>query len=161
MKNLILVRHAKSEWEKNVRDKDRPLTEKGVHFAGGMVRKLSEEINFTPKLWMTSYAIRATHTALIFAEYFEQIHELKIRKELYTFSAEDILLFIENLPNEADSVILFGHNNAFFEVVNLLSKETIDQFGTANVVYLQFAQKEWENCNNGKLVFHLSKNSLS
>ena len=31
MKRLVLLRHAKSSWDFNVSDKDRPLTEKGVN----------------------------------------------------------------------------------------------------------------------------------
>ncbi len=161
MKKLLLVRHAKSSWEKNVSDKDRPLTDGGVHFAGGMVRKLHEEIDFTPQFWACSYANRAMHTATIFAEYFEQIHDLKISKELYTFYSEDILLYIENLPNDVESAILFGHNNALFETINVLSNTFVNKFSTANVAFLQFNTDDWYNCKNGKLVFHLSQKSLS
>ena len=31
MKKLVLLRHAKSSWDLNVSDKDRPLTEKGIN----------------------------------------------------------------------------------------------------------------------------------
>ena len=31
MKELILLRHAKSSWDLNVSDKERPLTEKGIN----------------------------------------------------------------------------------------------------------------------------------
>ncbi len=31
MKELILLRHAKSSWDNNLEDRNRPLTEKGVN----------------------------------------------------------------------------------------------------------------------------------
>ena len=64
MKKLILLRHAKSSWDLNVSDKDRPLTEKGINRIK-MISAHSSNILSSADLIFTSPANRATHTSCI------------------------------------------------------------------------------------------------
>ena len=67
MKNLILIRHAKSSWEAPVHDKERLLATRGVQDAHLVSQKISEFLPKTNIIW-SSTAKRAHDTALIFAQ---------------------------------------------------------------------------------------------
>ena len=67
MKNLILIRHAKSSWDLPVNDKDRHLSNRGVvdaHLISSNILK------YLPKKFVifSSNAKRAIETATIFAQ---------------------------------------------------------------------------------------------
>ena len=65
MKNLILIRHAKSSWEAPLKDFDRPLMKRGILDAHDVSLNISEYLPKTYIIW-SSTAARATETALIF-----------------------------------------------------------------------------------------------
>ena len=64
MKKLILLRHAKSSWDLNVSDKERPLTEKGINRIK-MISACSSNVLSSADLIFSSPANRATHTACV------------------------------------------------------------------------------------------------
>ena len=61
MKNLILVRHAKSSWEAPLQDVDRPLLHRGIVDAHLVSSAISNYIPNTFLLW-SSIAKRASET---------------------------------------------------------------------------------------------------
>ncbi len=65
MKNLILIRHAKSSWDKPVSDKDRELNERGKNDAI-LVSKESRVLLDDHFVLFSSNARRALETATIF-----------------------------------------------------------------------------------------------
>src|SRR6476620_8457076 len=68
MKTLILVRHAKSSWDKpGMSDLERPLNERGKKDAPEMSKRLKER-NVLPDLLLSSTAKRAKKTARLFAD---------------------------------------------------------------------------------------------
>lgn len=67
MKELILVRHAKSDWGSEVlKDIDRPLNERGYRDAYFMSNWFVKE-KAKPQVIVSSSATRALSTAMIFA----------------------------------------------------------------------------------------------
>lgn len=157
MKRLIIVRHAKSAWDSPVKDYNRHLTAEGIQRAEEHARMLKEKLDFVPELWISSFANRALHTAVIFADVFENIHQLKIKKPLYTFNSENLIAEIKNLSDEVDSVILFSHNEACHETVEDLSSQNIPHFKTASVAFIEFSQEQWSSVSAGKLNFIIIK----
>ena len=160
MKNLILVRHAKSSWDLPVEDHHRSLQENGIRRAELHAKLLKNHIDFTPEFWATSFATRALHTAVIFANQFQRLAELNINKNLYTFSPRGVLSEIANFSNGVDSAIIFGHNDAFHQTVNKLSGKHIAAFKTASVASITFDPNSWDNVANGKLNFIISKGEI-
>ena len=61
MKKLILLRHAKSSWENDLHDKDRPLSEKGIAILNRVINS-SKEIFSSSEVVFSSPANRALHT---------------------------------------------------------------------------------------------------
>lgn len=150
MKNLILVRHAKSSWEAPLHDKDRPLTRKGMKAAHMVSSHISDFIPKSYVMW-SSTAERASETALIFAQNISYpIESIDYKDELYTFDENKLEKVIKSCNNGIESVILFGHNEAITNFVNKFGDAFITNVPTAGFVSLQFDTDDWETIKNGK-----------
>ncbi len=151
MKNLILVRHAKSSWEVPMHDKDRGLTCQGMkdaHLVSTHVKDL------VPKTYiiLSSSAKRATNTALIFAQNLTYpIESIIYKDDLYTFDDNKLENVIKSSNNSFETVILFGHNGAITDFVNNFGDIYIENVPTSGFVYLNFETDEWEKIKKGKI----------
>ncbi len=149
MKNLIIVRHGKSSWEYNVKDKDRPLKERGINDAflvANVLRKQQLNIDYM----FSSPANRALHTSMIFCrELIFPFSKFQISNELYDFSGENVLSFLKSLDNGLNTVVIFGHNYAFTHIANSLGNNYIENVPTSGLVHLQFNIKAWSLITKG------------
>jgi len=150
MKNLILVRHAKSSWETPLKDRDRPLSKNGLQAAHLVSSYVSKYLPKTYLFW-TSVAERASQTALIFAQNLSYpIESIIYKEELYTFDENQLAKVIKSCKNEFDSVILFGHNGAITNFVNNFGDVFIENVPTSGFVSLQFDVDDWSAIEKGK-----------
>jgi len=150
MKNLILIRHAKSNWESPVRDIDRPLENKGIHDAHLVAANCMQFIPSTYIIWSSS-AKRTRETALIFCQNFlYPIESVVFKEELYTFDVKQLEKVIKSCSNDFENVILFGHNDAITNFVDKFGDVIIGHVPTAGFVWLQFDTDSWGKINNGK-----------
>src|SRR5690554_7523325 len=86
MKKLILVRHAKSSWDEDVKDHDRGLEVRGFTDAG-LVSLKFKDFQLIPDKVISSTAKRAKTTAQIFLKNLEiDSAKLELNKKLYDFS---------------------------------------------------------------------------
>ena len=160
MKKLILLRHAKSSWDLNVSDKDRPLSEKGINRIK-MIYTHSSNILSSADLIFTSPAIRAIHTSCIMISSLGLgFDKIVLKKELYTFELSKLLDFIFNISEDYNSVICVGHNPAFTEAISYLSKTDFLHLPTSAWAQLIFSQTKWKNISNGKLKLGMPKEIL-
>ena len=150
MKNLILVRHAKSSWETPLKDRDRPLSKNGLQAAHLVSSYVSKYLPKTYLFW-TSVAERASQTALIFAQNLSYpIESIIYKEELYTFDENQLAKVIKSCKNEFDSIILFGHNGAITNFVNKFGDVFIENVPTSGFVSLQFDVDDWSAIEKGK-----------
>jgi phosphohistidine phosphatase len=150
MKNLILIRHAKSSWESPLHDKDRALTTQGIQDAHIVSSRINDFIPKTYIIW-TSSARRATDTALIFAQNISYPLECIVYKDdLYTFEEKKLEKIIKSCSNIFESVILFGHNGAITNFVNKFGDVFIENVPTAGFVSLKFDTDDWKKIKKGK-----------
>ncbi|MCR4031326.1 MULTISPECIES: SixA phosphatase family protein [Flavobacterium] len=150
MKNLILIRHAKSSWEAPLKDFDRPLMKRGILDAHDVSLKISEYLPKTFIIW-SSTAARATETALIFAQNLSYpLESIVFRDDLYTFDERQLEKVIKSCDNSLESVILFGHNEAITNFVNKFGDVFIDNVPTSGFVSLQFEADSWNTIDKGK-----------
>lgn len=149
MKKLILVRHGKSSWEYSVSDRDRPLSERGIRDALLVSGKaLSQNIRIDAVF--SSPANRALHTSTIFLRQLEfPLSKFHLANELYDFSGDDVLRFVQNLDNNLDTVMIFGHNHAFTHIANSLGNTYIDNVPTSGLVDLEFDIEDWSKISKG------------
>ena len=152
MKQLILVRHAKSSWDAPLKDIDRTLEHRGIKDAHLVA---IHSLSFIPKKFQmfSSIAKRATETALIFAQNFSfPIESIIFKEELYTFDENKLEKIIKSFPNHYDHIILFGHNEAITNFVNKFGDVYIDNVPTSGFVSLQFDADSWADIHDGKTV---------
>lgn len=150
MKNLILIRHAKSSWEIPLNDIDRPLSKRGIYNAHLIASKIKDLVPKSFLVWCSS-AKRTRETALIFSQNLFFLDEnITIKEELYTFDAEKLEEIIKKCENKYDNLIIFGHNEAITKFVNKFGNLLIDNVPTSGFVSLKLDINEWKNLKKGK-----------
>jgi phosphohistidine phosphatase len=111
-RRLFLLRHAKSSWDDpSLADYDRPLSPRGRKAAkriGAYLR--GEQIRVA--LVLCSSARRAHETLDLVAP----PGEIQIERELYGASARELLERLRRVSDEADAVMLIGHEPAMREL---------------------------------------------
>ncbi|MGB5866594.1 MAG: histidine phosphatase family protein [Arcobacteraceae bacterium] len=153
MKKLVIIRHAKSDWEdSSLDDFDRPLNTRGEENAPFMGKFLKEK-SLLPDLIMSSPALRAISTAEIIAKevgYTNEIMQNQYIYEAYVNTLQDIVSYI---PDTNDVVFLVGHNPGVSALAYMLCdlKESIP---TSATVEIDFDCDSWMNVSkeNGKLI---------
>jgi phosphohistidine phosphatase len=139
MRQLFLLRHAKSSWDEPLlADHDRPLAPRGRKAAkriGAHVRR--EQIRVA--LVLCSSARRARETLDLVAP----PGEVRIERELYGATAAELLERLRRVPDDVDAVMLIGHEPAMRDLaVGLVgggSELTDRKFPTAALATLTFA----------------------
>lgn len=153
MKTLYIVRHAKSSWEyKGIEDIDRPLKKRGIKDAHLISKELSKNIS-RPDVFVSSSANRALHTAVIFCENFEYpLSNLKIRKQLYSFSDGYLVKTVKAFDDGFSSAIIFSHDHGINTFVNKFGSKPIAHVPTCGVIGIQFEEKHWKNIKKGTTI---------
>jgi phosphohistidine phosphatase len=152
MKNLILIRHAKSNWDAPLRDIDRPLDKRGIIDAHLVATNC---LQFLPRIFLmwSSTAKRASETALIFSQtILYPLENIVYKEELYTFDEKSLEKIIKSCDNSYDNVILFGHNEAITNFVNKFGDIFIKNVPTSGFVSLQFDSDTWKTIKKGKTI---------
>lgn len=160
MKTVILVRHAKSSWEYGVSDRDRPLLERGIRDADKVAREYRKKAADIDAAY-ASPANRATHTAIIFLRALNfPFSKFELSDSLYDFSGNEVRSFIRSLDNDKDTVIIFGHNEAFTHLANSMGSQYIGNVPTSGLVELKFDVGDWGAVEKGTTVRILSPKEL-
>ncbi len=150
MKNLILIRHAKSSWDTPLKDIDRPLEQRGMKDAHLVSLNIFNYLPQTFVIW-SSIAKRAADTAIIFAQnILYPIESIIYKKELYTFDENQLERIIKSIDDSYDSVIIFGHNAAITNFVNKFGDVFIDNVPTTGFVSLEFDTDYWQQIKKNK-----------
>lgn len=156
MKTVILVRHAKSDWnDPYVQDHDRALNNRGERDAPFMAEKFKEK-NIAVDLIISSTAYRAISTAKAFASSIEYDFD-KIRQELgiYEVGQRYVIQELTKLDDNINTVMLFGHNPDFSSLAKYLCGDFQYQMTTCSIVCIDFEFENWSNIKNvsGKVRF--------
>lgn len=155
MKNLWLIRHAKSSWNNiDLHDSFRPLNERGYRDAQEMAVRL-KKAGVNPDLFVSSHAIRAYSTAIIFASVLKYPESnIRIVSKLYASNTANYLSVIQSLPDECNTVFLFAHNPTLSQTLELLGGLEHQDLPTTGVAQLTFKSDKWAECaeRSGKLM---------
>ncbi|MGB5189880.1 SixA phosphatase family protein [Robiginitalea sp.] len=150
MKELILVRHAKSSWEYDVQDADRPLGERGIADAHLIAQALENNVRGIQAIY-SSPANRALHTCMILMrEIGLPLASLQVIRELYDFSGEGVSAHIRSLDDSLEKVMLFGHNHAMTHIANKWGSKYLENVPTCGVVHLSFQVNSWKEISYGE-----------
>jgi phosphohistidine phosphatase len=142
MRQLILVRHAKSDQgHDELPDIDRPLNARGYRDAPRMAWALHAR-GVKPDMIVSSPAVRAISTALIFArELGFPAHQVVLDERLYEASPSTMTQVIAG--HSAETLMLFGHNPTITELATDLSGVAFENVPTSGIVYLRFTAGSW------------------
>lgn len=143
-KRLVLIRHGKSLYDDYVaNDIERHLADRGYHDVEQTALWLKNN-SFFPDALVSSPAIRAYSTCLIVANHFSfQAERILIKDAIYEASDNALLYVINELPANADTVFLFGHNPAFTSIVSKLTKQEFRHLPTSAVAIIEFDKMLW------------------
>lgn len=157
MKNLILIRHAKSSWDNpEWSDFDRPLNKRGLRDAPFMANLLQNK-GIKPDLIISSTAKRALETAQFMCEAFNySLDNLQQDLGIYERGSKYIINLLAKLDDNLNTVILIGHNPDITSMATYFSGEFFDNVPTCGIIGVQFNFDSWENIatNNGELLFN-------
>ncbi|MFD2588642.1 SixA phosphatase family protein [Croceitalea marina] len=149
MKTIFFVRHAKSSWEYQVKDIDRPLKERGIndaHLVSNALKTNQIKIDYA----FSSPANRALHTCTIFLRNLNfDLSRLSVSHDLYDFSGEGVLNYLKQIGNTNQTILLFGHNYALTTLVNTLGDRYIENVPTSGLVQIDFEAENWKKITKG------------
>jgi phosphohistidine phosphatase len=163
MKNLLIMRHAKSDWgDSSLSDFDRPSNNRGLKTAPIMGTELLKRKK-VPDLIISSPANRAKTTALLVAESVGFKGEVDFEKEFYFGSLDDIVKKIKNAGNKHNRIMVIGHNPTWESLAYRLSNSGKGiEMPTATIVSLLFNIESWNDLTtkSGELEFVLIPKEL-
>lgn len=158
MKRVILVRHAKSVSHGYDQDYDRPLAERGEEDALTISLELQKK-NIHPDLIIASPAVRTSQTSWIYADTLGYSKKaILFEKKLYSGkTSENFLAMLQELEDEKETVIVFGHNPTIYYYMNYLLRDFNDDVPTCSTVGIDFEVDSWSKLRErqGKMAFRL------
>jgi len=158
MRTIYLVRHAKSSWKNaELDDIDRPLNGRGVRNAYEMAGRLEQQ-NIVPDILVTSPAIRAAHTAIIFARVLGYPGtKIRFNEDLYGVASHQFLEIIQEIKDSRKTAMLFSHNPGVTNLANDLvgNEAEIENVPTSGIVCVEYNVNSWSKIKpyTGKLYF--------
>lgn len=161
MKRLFIIRHAKSDWGNlTLSDFERPLNHRGVKDTPTMAKRLLEK-RVIPDLIISSTAKRARETATAFAQMLLfPVESILYRDEIYEAHYPTLYDVVKSIPEEAQTVLLFGHNPGLTYFTNDIARVRIDNIPTCGIaaVGIDLAWKDVQENSGHLLWFDYPKN---
>jgi phosphohistidine phosphatase len=148
MKKLLILRHAKSSWaEPDLADFDRPLNERGSQAARFMGSLIAKE-GLAPELIVSSPAERAKNTAELVVQGGILEADIKFEDKIYEASPHSLLQIASELDDDADAVMLVGHNPGIESFIKLLTG-VYEPMPTAALAVIDLKIDHWEDIAAG------------
>lgn len=153
MKDLFLIRHAKSSWtDDSLRDMDRPLNKRGKRQVEAMASVLLQ-LGALDGPIHASHACRARQTI---EGVMEQLPDQNLASrvhfdpELYTFRWKQLFKWLKHRDTEASALTLIGHNPALTDLAAMLTGDEVPELVTGAVMHLNIPASSWHDLTKGK-----------
>jgi phosphohistidine phosphatase len=149
VKQLIILRHSKTEKINPAGDAARELTKPGRRWAMEAGREIHEAAGM-PDLLVTSNAIRALQTGDLAAEAMKYAGERRVVPDVYGATENELIEVIQAIPDEFSSIVLVGHNPGMEELANSFSgKREQGHLPTAGWVVVEMGSDAWKDAKSG------------
>lgn len=157
MKHLLLLRHAKAEPGTDaVRDRDRPLAERGHRDAELMGRALAAEN--LPDLILCSPALRTRETLTDLLRPLTKRPRVLLEEALYSGAGGDYIATIARTAGDADRVLVVGHNPTIHRTALALAAEgdamlrlrLAERFPTTALAVFALPIRAWPELKSGR-----------
>jgi phosphohistidine phosphatase len=170
MKYLTLIRHAKSDWETNAGDHERPLNERGRRNAPVVGRFLARTylgmngvtaLLPLPDRLITSTALRAKTTAeLMQPELGVEAAKIVLEPRAYLAEPKALLQLVREFDDLWQHVMLFSHNNGISNFARkLLRRDYLsEEMPTCAVALIELPWDSWAatGWEEGRLVGYIT-----
>lgn len=165
MKTLILVRHAKSDWEhEGLSDIERPLNERGKKDAPEMAERLRKK-GIKIDSFISSPAKRAFRTARFFAKEFDvDKDDIQTVQALYGALSSQFEQVVATQKDKDDVIAVFSHNPGITDYANSLCNVHTDNIPTCGMFAVQADVDKWSEFTNAEknfLFYDYPKNPLA
>ena len=152
-KRLAILRHAKSDWgQPGLSDFERPLNDRGraaAHLIQGAIKQRA--LSFDAILSSPSARTRETIDRIGLAEHSRWVDEI------YLATKATLLGLIRALPEEAESVLIVGHNPGLHDLVLSLARDdaaglrrrVLGKYPTAALALLKLEIDSWSEVEPG------------
>ncbi|MGP9768049.1 CHAD domain-containing protein [Halomonas sp. AOP13-D3-9] len=152
MRHLYLMRHAKAkQLSGDMADHQRPLRKRGERQAAAMAHVLQRWQALDGEVYVSP----AARTRATFDKIAAQlpdctlIHQDHFDEALYTFDGEALLAWLQTLPNEAERVLIIGHNPALVDLACWLDKRAPPSLPTGSVLHFTLPDTPWAAMEQG------------
>lgn len=155
-KTVLLLRHGKSDWNADYgQDHDRPLSPRGRRASRAMGRWLAE-MGPLPDLILCSTAVRARSTCIIACETGAWQSDVQYERGLYYAVPKDLIHYMQEVPDQIETVMLVGHQPTWSMTAALLSNQPVSSFPTASMARIDLPVEKWKRSapGTGKLIWH-------
>lgn len=161
MKTIAFIRHAKSDWNNDLPDFERPLKKRGKNDAPMMGKYIRDSFTL-PDLIISSPATRARQTAeLLAAELGYPADSIAYARELYMADSETYFRIIHEIEDNVDNVYIVSHNPGTENIINQISDARLDHMPTCGIAQIGFEVNAWLDVHeaSGKILrFDIPKN---
>jgi phosphohistidine phosphatase len=148
-RDLLLLRHAKSDWDAGAgTDHDRPLAPRGVA-AAKRIGEWLEASESSPDLVVASTAVRATETARLVLSAGGWDLPLRLERAFYVADVESMLEQVRLLDDACARVMLVGHEPTWSRLVSELIGGGAIRMPTAALAGIQFDLDSWRGVEAG------------
>lgn len=162
MKTLILLRHAKSDWNVEYgRDHDRPLNRRG-HRSAEVIGRFLTAIEEVPEAIVTSTAVRARTTVEEAAVAGGWGCGIETSSELYEASSAGVLDRIRRCDDHFQRLLVAGHEPTWSTLGGELIGRASIRMVTAAMVRIDFGSTRWCDLEpgSGELIWMLPPRML-
>jgi phosphohistidine phosphatase len=159
MRELMLLRHAKSAWDvPGLDDHERDLAPRGKKAAAKIGRLLAEK-GLLPDLVLCSTAKRAVRTLEIVQEALPRRLPVRFLDELYLAGEEAMLKLVRAQDDAVRRLALVGHDPGFHRLALLLvgagdaeaaRSGLLQKFPTGALLHLAFPAERWAEIAPGR-----------
>ena len=143
MKQIYLIRHAKSSWSQpDLSDYDRPLNKRGKKNGPVMAERFLAR-GIIPQLIVSSPAVRARKTARYMAKGTGlNKKDIVYDRGLYFSGFSYFLEIIEKLLKDIDILFIVGHNPTVTDLAEYLTGEYFSNVPTCGVVGIEYRDRK-------------------
>ena len=143
MPELLIMRHAKSDWGAGLSsDRERPLAPRGVKAAKRMGRAITK-IGAIPDLVLSSPAVRARSTAELASKAGRWGASVEIAPGFYGGMWRDVVEGVRNACGSSDRILVVGHEPTWSDLVSVLTGGSFVAMPTAAVACVAVAGRSW------------------
>lgn len=158
MRHLFLLRHGKSAWPEGVADHDRPLAPRGQQAVPLVGRRLQAIQPHFDRV-LVSDARRTRETFARLATVMPELVPV-IEPGIYEATPARLFRLVQDLPDEAATVLMIGHNPGFHALALFLAgaaggdgeayARLERKLPTSGLIHLSF-DRDWAAIDQGRL----------